>query len=101
MRKWVCTPMAKKSVAKKKPANRRAPPKKKSSAKGKTLKPGTKVKWTSSQGTIRGVVKKKVTKPMKIKKHQVSASPNNPEYLVESEKTGAQAAHKAEALQKT
>ena len=28
-------------------------------------------------------------KPTKIKGHNVAASPENPEYLVESEKTGA------------
>lgn len=62
------------------------------------FKPGQKVSWASSQGTIHGTVKRKLTAPMKIKRHTVNASPENPEYLVESSKTGALASHKAEAL---
>jgi hypothetical protein len=65
-----------------------------------SLKPGDRVEWESSQGTVTGEVKKKLTKPTKIKGHQVAASPENPEYLVESEKTGAEAAHKPESLKK-
>jgi hypothetical protein len=45
-------------------------------------------------------VVKKVTSPMTIKGHKVSASKDNPEYLVETD-DGNQAAHKAEALTKT
>lgn len=67
----------------------------------KTLKTGDKVTWNSSQGSIKGVVKKKLTSPTKIKTHKVAASPENPEYLVESDKTGAQAAHKPSQLKKS
>ena len=66
----------------------------------KSLKPGDRVEWDSSQGTVKGKVKKKLVKPTEIKGHHVAASPDNPEYLVESEKTGAQAAHKPEAFKK-
>lgn len=66
----------------------------------KELKKGDKVEWNSSQGTIKGTVEKKVTSPMKIKTHQVSASKENPEYLVKSDKTGAKAAHKPDQLKK-
>ena len=62
------------------------------------LKPGQKVSWKSTQGVIHGTVKRKLTAPMKIKTHTVSASPEHPEYLVKSAKTGARAAHKPEAL---
>lgn len=65
-----------------------------------SLKPGDRVEWDSSQGEVTGKVKKKLVKPTEIKGHHVAASPENPEYLVESEKTGAQAAHKPEALKK-
>ena len=65
------------------------------------LKPGDRVEWESSQGMVAGKVKKKLVKPTKIKSHQVAASPDDPEYLVESEKTGAEAAHKPEALKKS
>lgn len=61
---------------------------------------GERVQWQSSQGTVYGVVKKRLTRPIQIKGHRVAASCENPEYLVESEKTGAQAAHKASALKK-
>lgn len=65
-----------------------------------TLKPGDKVSWASSQGTVKGTVKKKLTSQTKIKGHVANASKAHPEYLVESDKTGAKAAHKAEALKK-
>lgn len=65
------------------------------------LKVGDKVQWHSSQGTVHGTIKKKLTSPTDIKGHHVAASPDNPEYLVVSDKTGAEAAHKAEALKKS
>jgi hypothetical protein len=43
-------------------------------------------------------VEKKLTEPTTIKSHKVAASEENPEYLVHSDKTGARAAHKPEAL---
>lgn len=64
------------------------------------LKVGDKVQWHSPQGTVRGTIKKKLTSPVEIKGHHVAASPDNPEYLVVSDKTGAEAAHKASALKK-
>ena len=65
------------------------------------LKKGDKVKWESSQGRVHGTVEKKLTSPTHIKSHKVAASPENPEYLVSSDKTGAKAAHKPESLKKT
>jgi hypothetical protein len=64
------------------------------------FKKGDKVEWQTSQGTTTGKVKKKLTSPTDIKGHHVAASPENPEYLVESDKTGKEAAHKPEALKK-
>ncbi len=64
------------------------------------LKSGDKVEWETSQGKTTGTVKKKLTAPMKIKGHKVAASEDNPEYLIESEKSGAQSAHKPETLKK-
>jgi hypothetical protein len=64
----------------------------------KTFKPGDKVKWTHSQGTTTGHVVKKQTRPTVIKGHKVGASKDHPEYIVESDKTGAQAAHLSSAL---
>ena len=65
------------------------------------LKAGDKVQWKSSQGTVKGKVKKKLTSPTDIKGHHVAASKDNPEYLVASDKTGAEAAHKPGSLKKS
>lgn len=65
-----------------------------------SLEQGDKVEWETSQGKTKGTVKRKVSKPMKIKGHTVKASKDNPQLLVESDKTGKQAAHKAKALKK-
>ncbi|WP_017651419.1 DUF2945 domain-containing protein [Fortiea contorta] len=61
---------------------------------------GDKVKWNTSQGETTGEVEKTLTSPTEIKGHQVAASKDNPEYLVKSEKTGKEAAHKPDALEK-
>jgi len=66
----------------------------------KTLKKGDSVAWNSSQGIVDGVVVKTLTAKTKIKGHTVAASPEHPEVLVESEKTGARAAHEPSALKK-
>ena len=65
----------------------------------KDLKSGDAVSWPSHAGTAHGKVVKKVTKPMEIKSHHVAASPENPEYLVET-KAGKRAAHQPAALTK-
>ena len=66
----------------------------------KTLAKGDKVEWETSQGKTSGTVQKKLTSPTNIKGHKVAASKENPEYLVESEKSGKTAAHKPGALKK-
>lgn len=66
----------------------------------KTFKAGDKVRWDHSQGTTEGKVVRKLTKPTSIKGHKVAASARNPEYLVESAKTGARAAHRPQELRK-
>jgi hypothetical protein len=62
------------------------------------FKAGDRVEWDTPQGPTRGRVVRKLTSPMEIKGHHVAASKDNPQYLVESEKTGAQAAHRPEEL---
>jgi hypothetical protein len=64
------------------------------------LKAGDKVEWDSSGGHSVGKVVKKVIAPTKIKGHEVKASKDNPEYIVKSDKSGAEAAHKPAALKK-
>lgn len=67
----------------------------------KSPKRGDAVQWETSQGTTTGKVERKLTSPAKIKGHTIAASKDNPEFLVVSDKTGARAAHKPEALKKT
>lgn len=64
------------------------------------LKKGDKVEWKTSQGATKGTIKKKLTSPIDIKGHHVAASKDNPEYLVESDKSGKEAAHKPKSLKK-
>jgi hypothetical protein len=65
-----------------------------------SLKRGTKVRWNTSQGPTTGHVVKKQTNKTKIKTHKVAASADDPEYIVESDKSGKRAAHKKSALEK-
>jgi len=64
------------------------------------FKKGDKVEWQTSQGKTTGEVEKKLTSPTDIKGHHVAASEDNPEYLVKSDKTGKEAAHKPDSLKK-
>lgn len=66
----------------------------------KSLKAGDKVSWNTSQGETHGKVVRKQTTPTKIRSHEVKASKENPEYVVRSDRTGAIAAHRPEALHK-
>ncbi|HET9638491.1 MAG TPA: DUF2945 domain-containing protein [Allosphingosinicella sp.] len=60
---------------------------------------GDKVKWNSHGGEAHGKVVRKQTGPTRIKGHKVAASPDNPQFIVETEE-GKRAAHKTEALSK-
>ncbi len=60
---------------------------------------GDKVKWSSSGGEAHGKVVRKQTAPTRIKGHKVAASPENPQFIVETDE-GKRAAHKPEALRK-
>ena len=65
-----------------------------------TFKKGDKVTWNTSQGKTTGTVKQKLTSPTEIKGHHMAASKENPQYLVVSDSSGEEAAHKPEALSK-
>ena len=69
-------------------------------AMAKNLKPGDAVSWDSSQGKVKGVVEKKITSETRIKTHVAKPTSADPEYVVRSDKTGAKAAHKPDALKK-
>jgi hypothetical protein len=66
----------------------------------KEFRTGDRVEWDTSQGPTTGKVIRKLTSPTEIKGHHVAASSDEPQYLVESEKSGARAAHKPGALRK-
>ncbi|MGO6678183.1 HVA1 family protein [Rhizobium leguminosarum] len=66
----------------------------------KQLKRGDEVSWNTSQGKTEGRVVKKQSSPTKIKDHSVKASKAEPQYIVESDKSGKRAAHKPDELKK-
>jgi hypothetical protein len=61
---------------------------------------GDKVEWNTPQGKTRGTVKKMLTSDTEVGGQKITASVNDPRYLVESEKSGKEAAHKPDALSK-
>ncbi len=64
------------------------------------FKKGDKVEWKSHGSKAVGEVKKKITSDTKEAGRQVRASEDDPQYLVESEKSGGKAVHKPSALKK-
>ena len=64
------------------------------------LKTGDHVAWDTSQGETKGRVEKKLTKATRIKGHVAKPSRIDPQYLVKSDKTGAEAAHRPRELRK-
>ena len=66
----------------------------------KDLHGGDRVSWESSGGHSTGKVVRKQASPTRIKGHQVAASKDHPEFIVESDKSGKRAAHRPEALKK-
>lgn len=65
----------------------------------KDLKSGDRVSWKSHGGTAEGKVLHKQTSDTTIKGHQVRASREEPQYIVESD-NGGKASHKPSALTK-
>ena len=61
-------------------------------------KQGDKVEWNTSQAGTTGIVEEKLTSDTKIKGQRIKASKDDPKFKVRSDKTGAEAAHKPDAL---
>ena len=61
---------------------------------------GDTVEWNTPQGKTRGTVKKKLTTETEVGGQKINASEDDPRYLVESEKSGKEAAHKPDTLTK-
>ncbi|MCX4237021.1 MULTISPECIES: DUF2945 domain-containing protein [Streptomyces] len=69
-------------------------------AKDKKLNKGDKVSWSSHGQTVPGKVKKKITSRAKVAGRDVDASKDEPQYEVESDKSGRNAVHKPGSLRK-
>lgn len=64
------------------------------------LKEGDHVEWNTSSGKTEGDVKDIIIESTDFKNRHFEASKENPEYLVESSKSGKEAIHKGEQLRK-
>lgn len=64
------------------------------------LSAGDRVSWNTSQGRTRGEVRAKRTADFEFAGQHFTASDDDPAYIVRSEKSGAEAAHKRSALRK-
>lgn len=64
------------------------------------LSTGDRVSWNTSQGHTQGKIVEKKTKDFQFDGQKFTASADEPSYLIESEKSGARAAHKGSALRK-
>jgi hypothetical protein len=68
--------------------------------KDDALSKGDKVEWKTHGTSTTGTVKRKITSDEKAAGRQVRADPDEPQYLVESDKSGREAVHKPESLDK-
>lgn len=64
------------------------------------MKIGDRVSWGTSQGKTEGKIVDRKTKDFQLAKQHFKASEDEPKFIVESEKTGARAAHAESALKK-
>lgn len=64
----------------------------------KNLRKGDEVTWSSHGTTVEGTVVKLITERTEAAGRTVAASKDEPQYLVESDKTGREAVHKPESL---
>ena len=67
---------------------------------GKTFKSGDKVEWDSAGGHSTGQVVRKITSTTKVKGHVAKATPEDPQYLVKSDKSDGEAIHKPGSIKK-
>ena len=64
------------------------------------FKKGDKMEWRSHATTVRGTVEEKITSDTESAGRTVRASQDEPQYKVRSDKTGADAVHKPDALRR-
>jgi hypothetical protein len=77
-----------------------AKPQKGGTARSRGFKVGDHVSWNSEAGRVSGIIRKKISAPVKFKGYTVRASKEVPQYLIESDKTDHLAMHKGSALRK-
>ena len=65
-----------------------------------SLKVGDRVSWGTPQGRTQGKVVERKTADFQLAGQRFTASQDEPVFVVESEKTGAHAAHKGGALRR-
>lgn len=65
------------------------------------LSKGDHVAWKTHGTTTEGTVEKKITERTEEAGRTVAASKDEPQYLVETDKSGKSAVHKPDALDKT
>ena len=65
-----------------------------------TFRIGDHVSWNSEAGRVSGVIRKKISAPIEFKGYTVHASREEPQYLIESDKTDHLAMHKGSALRR-
>jgi hypothetical protein len=63
-----------------------------------SLRKGTSVEWNTPQGPTHGRIVEKKTSDFDLDGNTHRATEEEPQFVVESAKTGARAAHKASAL---
>ena len=64
------------------------------------FKKGDEVEWNSHGSKAKGEVKREITSETEEAGRKVKASKDEPQYLVQSEKSGGTAVHKPSALKK-
>jgi len=67
---------------------------------GSGFRIGDHVSWNSEAGRVKGVIKKKLIAPTKLKGYTVRASEQEPRYVIVGDKTGHIAVHKGSALRR-
>ena len=64
------------------------------------LRVGSKVRWNTSQGWTTGKIVEKKTSPFTIKGTELTASEDEPKFVVESDSSGERAGHAPSALER-
>ncbi len=64
------------------------------------FKRGDRVSWNSEAGRVTGIVQKEVTSEIVFKGYKRHATPDDPQYIIKSDRTDHIAIHKGSALRK-